>query len=122
MIEVPVVAPRNDLESMGVSGMRETVPGRANEACRGDCRFLLEGQGITHPCLMGHGRKDLFARFAMICYDFRLTPFIDESMDRRGGADRRQHSQPVAVDRRTGDRRLGNTPSSQPMAARAVAL
>lgn len=104
-----MIAPRNDLESMGVSGLRETVLGRANEACCGDCRFLLEGDGIMHPCVLGHGRKDLFSRFAMICADFRLTPGIDDEMERRAGGDRRKRTQPVAVDRRHGDRRMYNS-------------
>lgn len=119
MIDVAVIAPRtdredmsaprNDLESMGVSGLRETMLGRANEACCGDCRFLREGQGITHPCMMGHGRKDLFSRFAMICSDFRLTPGIDEEIEQRSGAERRSQSLPVVVERRHANRRLYNT-------------
>ena len=109
MIEVATVPARNDLERMGVSGLRETMLGRANEACCGDCRFLMEGQSITHPCTMGHGRKDLFSRFAMICADFALTPGIDEEIERRGGGDRRQQSHPVTNERRKGDRRVQNT-------------
>lgn len=105
MQDLMILTPRNDLESMGVSGLRETVLGRANEACCGDCRFLHEGAGVTHPCLMGHGRKDIFSRFAMICPDFRLTPHIDEGMDRRTGQDRRSQHMPVAVDHRRGERR-----------------
>ena len=125
MVELTMISPRNDLESMGVSGLRETVLGRANEACCGDCRFLREEKGLgTHPCAMGHGRKDLFSRFAMICPAFRLTPGIDDEMEHRTGADRRTRSVAVAAERRTGlDRRLQNTYCSRlvlpqgPMAA-----
>lgn len=110
MTELTVVAPRNDLERMGVSGLRETMLGRANEACCGDCRFLREIEGATtHPCAMGHGRKDLYSRFAMICADFRLTPGIDDEMERRSGMDRRRQSHPVAHDRRRAERRYANT-------------
>lgn len=109
MTELAMIAPRNDLEQMGVSGLRETLLGRDNEACCGDCRFLHEGDGILHRCDRGHGRKDLFSRFAMICPDFRLTPGIDEDIERRSGGDRRRQSHSVAHDRRQGDRRHENT-------------
>src|SRR5437763_6855040 len=107
--ELAMTTPRNDLERMGVSGLRETVLGRANEACCGDCRFLREDGAATHPCAMGHGRKDLFSRFAMICADFRLTPGIDEEMERRSGNERRCQSQAVPVERRRSERRVHNT-------------
>jgi hypothetical protein len=84
--------------------------GRANEACCGDCRFLREEEGaLTHPCAKGHGRKDLFSRFAMICPDFRLHPGIDEEMERRSGNERRRQAQAVPVERRRGERRVHNT-------------
>lgn len=110
VMELTMIAPRNDLERMGVSGLRETVLGRANEACCGDCRFLREDAGsTTHPCAMGHGRKDLYSRFAMICPDFRLTPGIDDEIERRSGVERRRHALTVIVERRKGDRRQENT-------------
>jgi len=110
MTDLETMAPRNDLESMGVSGLRETMLGRANEACCGDCRFLREdAASATHPCMMGHGRKDLFSRFAMICPDFRLTPGIDDEIERRSGGERRREARPVQVDRRNENRRLRNT-------------
>lgn len=110
MTDLETIAPRNDLESMGVSGLRETMLGRANEACCGDCRFLHEEAGCaTHPCMMGHGRKDLFSRFAMICPDFHLTPGIDDEMERRSGGERRREAHPVQRDRRNKDRRERNT-------------
>lgn len=105
MQDLMMLAPRNDLESMGISGLRETVLGRPNEACCGDCRYLCEGKGATHPCQMEHGRKDLYSRFAMICPDFRLTPYIDEGMERRSGHDRRTQAIAVTVERRRGERR-----------------
>ena len=108
--ELAMTTPRNDLERMGVSGLRETMLGRANEACCGDCRFLREEDGaLTHPCAKGHGRKDLFSRFAMICPDFRLHPGIDEEMERRSGNERRRQAQAVPVERRRGERRVHNT-------------
>lgn len=110
MTDLEMMAPRNDLESLGVSGLRETMLGRANEACCGDCRFLREDAGgATHPCLMGHGRKDLFSRFAMICPDFHLTPGIDDELERRSGGERRREARPVQLNRRTKDRRELNT-------------
>lgn len=111
MIELTTIAARNDLESMGVSGLRETMLGRANEACCGDCRFLSEQTGAgTHPCSMGHGRKDLYSRFAMICPSFRLTPGIDDELEHRAGTERRRRNIPVAMERRSGvDRRQVNT-------------
>lgn len=111
MVALTMIAARNDLESMGVSGLRETMLGRANEACCGDCRFLSEQKGAsTHPCMMGHGRKDLYSRFAMICPSFRLTPGIDDEMENRAGTERRRQTMPVAVERRSGvDRRQLNT-------------
>lgn len=111
MVELTMISTRNDLESMGVSGLRETVLGRANEACCGDCRFLCEEKGMsTHPCAMGHGRKDIFSRFAMICPAFRLTPGIDDELEHRSGGDRRKRNVAVAAERRSGqDRRMRNT-------------
>ncbi len=120
MTELAIIAPRNDLERIGVSGLRETILGRANEACCGDCRHLLEGEGVTHPCAMGHGRKDLFSRFAMVCGDFRLTPGIDEDIEQRTGNDRRKRSLPVAFDRRRGERRVANTYCSHLVMPEAV--
>jgi hypothetical protein len=108
--ELAMTTPRNDLERMGVSGLRETVLGRENQACCGDCRFLLEEDGaLTHPCEKGHGRKDLFSRFAMICPDFRLTRGIDDEMERRSGNERRRQAQAVAVEQRRDERRVHNT-------------
>ena len=109
MTEPAMITPRNDLERRGVAGLRETMLGRANEACCGDCRFLQEDGAAVHPCMMGHGRKDLFSRFAMICADFRLTPGIDEEMERRSGNERRRRPQAVTVERRRGERRVRNT-------------
>jgi hypothetical protein len=110
MKELDTMTPRNDLERMGVSGLRETMLGRANEACCGDCRYLCEEDGaVTHPCAKGHGRKDLYSRFAMICPDFRLTPGIDDELERRSGLERRRQMRPVAVERRRGERRVHNT-------------
>ena len=125
MIELTTIAARNDLESMGVSGLRETMLGRANEACCGDCRYLNEQKGAsTHPCALGHGRKDLYSRFAMICPGFRLTPGIDDEIEHRAGAERRRRDMPVAVERRSGmDRRQVNTYCSRltlPVPPRAV--
>ena len=108
--ELAMTTPRNDLERMGVSGLRETVLGRENQACCGDCRFLLEEDGaLTHPCEKGHGRKDLFSRFAMICPDFRLTRGIDDEMERRSGNERWRQAQAVSVERRGVERRVHNT-------------
>jgi len=108
--ELAMTTPRNDLERMGVSGLRETVLGRENQACCGDCRFLLEEDGaLTHPCEKGHGRKDLFSRFAMICPDFRLTRGIDDEMERRSGNERRRQAQAVSIERRSANRRVHNT-------------
>jgi len=125
MTEPTMITPRNDLERMGVSGLRETMLGRANEACCGDCRFLQEEDGTAaHPCAMGHGRKDLFSRFAMMCPDFRLTPGIDEEMERRSGNERRRQSRAVPLERRRGQRRLHNTYCSRltlPQEARPAA-
>ena len=122
MQDLMMLTPRNDLESMGVSGLRETVLGRANEACCGDCRFLREGSGVTHPCLLGHGRKDVFSRFAMICPDFRLTPNIDDEMERRSGTDRRTQHIAVTVERRRGERRVRNVqPDAQRQGAPSAA-
>lgn len=115
MQDLMMLTPRNDLESMGVSGLRETVLGRANEACCGDCRFLREGRGVTHPCLMGHGRKDIFSRFAMICPNFSLTPHIDDEMERRSGSERRTRSIAVTVERRRGERRVHNARADNPV-------
>jgi hypothetical protein len=128
--ELAMTTPRNDLERMGVSGLRETMLGRENQACCGDCRFLEEEEGaVTHPCALGHGRKDLFSRFAMICPDFRLTRGIDDEMERRSGNERRRQARAVAVERRHDERRVRNTycsdltlpQASRPTGPRAVA-
>ena len=108
--ELAMTTPRNDLERMGVSGLRETVLGRENQACCGDCRFLQEEDGaLTHLCEKGHGRKDLFSRFAMICPDFLLTRGFDAEMERRSGNERRRQAQAVSVERRGVERRVHNT-------------
>lgn len=102
---------RNDLDQQGVAGFRLMDLGEDNLACCGDCvhsgdRFAF---GATPPrfiCSRQY-RTSFYSVQAVQCPVFTLRPSLPDTPpgDERAGQDRRQHTQPVVIDRRSGHER-----------------
>ncbi|GAC1394924.1 MAG: hypothetical protein NVSMB65_13410 [Chloroflexota bacterium] len=104
----------NDLDGLGVVGLRVTDLQEANVACCGDCRFLALKAGPTGAqvatCSRGY-TTTLYSTWAADCPDFSLRAALpDEPQgDDRARRERRVAVMPVAIDRRSGrDRRAAS--------------
>ena len=96
----------NDLECLGVVGLRVTDLQDENVACCGDCRFLTLTIGPTGAqvadCARGY-TTTLYSTWAAECPDFELRAALPEEPqgDDRTESDRRGYSLPVPRNRRT---------------------
>ena len=104
----------NDLDAMGVVGLRQTDLRDVNVACCGDCRhsgaITAADANADFTCAQQY-TTSLYSVRALRCAHFELRPCLSDvpQPDERTNHDRRQIRLPVLRERRDGSerRRLG---------------